>query len=254
MRSRQAIVVNRSFAARYLGARTVGAVVPNLGMCRGDNDRWEVVGIVDDMRQGAVADALQPEIFLPFAQIACPTAVSDPIVVIRTKDDPAPYAGVLRGLVREADPTLALDSVMTMEERVMTTLAKPRLYAVVLAGFGAFALAIAGVGLFGVLSYSVAQRTREIGVRTALGARPADIVGLVLRQAAVVAACGIAGGVWLAFAASRALTTVLYGVNPHDGVSFVAVPAVLAVVAAVACVAPARRAASIDPLKALRST
>ena len=142
---------------------------------------------------------------------------------------------------------------MTMEERVMTNLATPRLYAVVLAGFGAFALAIAGVGMFGVLSYSVAQRSREIGIRTALGARPADIVALIVRQVAVIWAGGIAAGLWVAFAVSRSLTTVLYGVNPHDFATFIAVPAILAVVTAIACVVPARRAARVDPLKVLRA-
>ena len=259
MTSPLAIVVNQSFAARYLGARPVGAIVPNLGMCRGDNDRWEVVGVVDDMRQGGVAgisgwnDAPQPELFMPYRQVGCAAAVPDPIFVIRTTGDPAPYTAALRGFLRESAPTLALDSVMTMEERVTTNLAQPRLYAVVLVGFGAFALVIAGVGMFGVLSYSVAQRSREIGIRTALGARPADIVALVVRQVAVIWAGGIAAGLWVAFAVSRSLTTVLYGVNPHDFATFIAVPAILAVVTAIACVVPARRAARVDPLKVLRA-
>lgn len=255
------IVVSRSFATKYLGARAVGAFVPNLGMCRGDNDRWEVVGVVDDMRQGGFLDAPasfgfnagQPELFMPYRQVGCAAAVPDPILVVRTRDSAGPYAAVLRSLVREQAPSVALDSVMTMEERVMTSLAKPRLYAVVLAGFGAFAIAIAGVGLFGVLSYTVAQRSREIGVRTALGARPSDIVALVLRQVAVMLAAGLTAGLWLAFAGSRWLTTVLYGVAPHDLVSFLVVPALLSVVAAVACIVPARRAACVDPLRALRA-
>jgi ABC-type antimicrobial peptide transport system permease subunit len=107
--------------------------------------------------------------------------------------------------------------------------------------------------MFGVLSYSVAQRSREIGIRTALGARPADIVALVVRQVAVIWAGGIAAGLWVAFAVSRSLTTVLYGVNPHDFATFIAVPAILAVVTAIACVVPARRAARVDPLKVLRA-
>jgi hypothetical protein len=252
MTSPQVIVVNRSFAARYLGATPIGAIVPNLGMCRGDNDRWQVVGVVDDVQQSAVSDPAQPELFIPFRQNGCPTAIPQPIVVIRTAGDPTAYVATLRSLLRAEAPSLALDSVMTMDERVMTMLAKPRLYAVVLVGFGVFALAIAGVGLYGVLSYSVAQRAREIGVRTALGAQPADIVALVLGQVAVIASAGIGVGVWVAFAVSRSLTTVLYGVNPHDAASFVAVPLLLVVVTAVACVVPARRAARVDPLKALR--
>src|SRR6185436_14055687 len=106
----------------------------------------------------------------------------------------ASYVPTLRALVRNIEPSIALDSVMTMEDRVMTSLARPRLYAIVLVGFAVFALLIAGVGLFGVLSYSVALRTREIGVRVALGAQRGDIVWLVLRQAAVIAAAGITVG------------------------------------------------------------
>ena len=115
-----------------------------------------------------------------------------------------------------------------------------------------FALAIAGVGLFGVLSYSVAQRAREIGVRTALGAQTADIVALVLRQVAVISVAGIAAGVFAAYAASQSLTTVLYGVGPHDVAVYIVVPLVLLAVAASACIVPARRAARVDPLAVLR--
>jgi len=246
------VLVNRSFAAKYLGAHPLGASIPNLGMCRGDADSWEVVGVVDDMRQGAVSDPLQPELFLQARQIGCANAISQAIFVVRTAGEPGPYAATLRNLVREQERTLAVDSVMTMEERVMKTLAKPRLYAVVLAGFALFAVAIAGVGLFGVLSYSVAQRSREIGVRTALGARPSDIVGLVVRQVAIVSAAGIAVGLAAAFAASRWLTAVLYGVAPNDPLSFVAVSAILLAVAAAAAIVPARRAARVDPLQVLR--
>lgn len=253
MTSPEVIVVNQSFALKYLGAKPVGAVVPNLGMCRGDNDRWEVVGVVDDMRQGSVADPAQPEVFIPYRQIACAAAVSDPVIVVRTAASPLPYAAILRGLIREQSPSLVPDGIMTMEDRVMTNLARPRLYAVVLAGFSVFALVIVGVGLFGVLSYTVAQRSREIGVRTALGARPIDIVALVLRQVAVIAAGGIALGVWVAFAASQSLTTVLYGVSRHDLATFVAVPLAVAGVTALACAVPARRAARVDPLTALKS-
>jgi putative ABC transport system permease protein len=253
MTSPPVIIVNRSFAAKYLGPRPVGAVVPNLGMCRGNDDRWAVVGVVDDMRQGSVVDAPQPELFMPYAQVGCAAAVPDPILVIRTVDDPAPYAATLRQLIREQAPALALDGVMTMDERVTTNLAKPRLYAVVLAGFAAFALAIAGVGVFGVLSYGVAQRSRELGVRSALGARPADIVTLVLGQVAAIAVCGLGLGLVLAFVLSRSLTAVLYGVHPHDRASFLVAPAILAIVTAIACAGPVRRAARIDPLQAMRT-
>jgi predicted permease len=251
--SQNVIVVNRSFASLYLGAHPLAAVVPNLGMCRGDDDRWEVVGVVDDMRQGSVTEAAQPEIFLPYAQVGCAAAVADPIIVIRSSDDPSIYAGTLREALRELAPTLAFDSIMTMDERVMTALARPRLYAVVVAGFAMFALAISAVGLFGVLSYNVSQRAREIGIRTALGARPRSIVALVVRQAAGVAACGIAAGSWLAFASARWIQTLLFGVDAHDPVSFAVVPTILVLVAAAASVVPAVRAARLDPVRVLRA-
>ena len=251
MTSPQVVLVNRSFAARYLGAQPIGAVVPNLGMCRGNNDRWEVVGIVEDMQQSMIADA-QAEVFLPARQVGCANALSQPIVVVRSTGDPLSYAATLRAAVREQAPALPVDSVMTMDERVMTALAKPRLYAVVLAGFACFAVAIAAVGVFGVLSYSVAQRSREIGVRTALGARPSDIVRLVLRQVAMVTAVGIGVGLWAAFALSRSMTSVMYGVEPHDAASFAAAAVVLLVVTALASLVPAVRAARVDPLRALR--
>jgi predicted permease len=201
------VVVNRSFAARYLPANAIGAVVPNLGMCRGDHDRWAVVGGVDDVRQGGPADPPQPEIFMPHRQVGCAAALATPIIVLRTAGDPSVHASALRIAVREQDRSLAVDSVMTMEDRVMTSLAKPRLYAVVLIGFGVIVVVIAGVGLFGVLSYTIAHRGREIGVRTALGARTVDIIALVLRQAVVISACGTVAGLSLAYALARHVST-----------------------------------------------
>jgi predicted permease len=250
--SPEVIVVNRSFAAKYLGARPLGTVVPNLGMCRPNHDRWEVVGIVDDMQQGATADGARDEIFLPLAQVGCTNALSQAVLVLRTAGDPLAYTTALRRAVRDEQPSIAVDSLMTMEDRVLRALAKPRLYAVVLGGFAAAALAIAALGLFGVLSYIVAQRSREIGVRTALGAQPSDIVRLVLRQVAAVVGAGLAVGFAAAFALGRTLTTILYGIDAHDATSFLAVAIVLPLVAAAACVVPARRAARVDPLQAMR--
>ena len=254
MTSRQVIIVNRSFAMTYLGAQPLGAVVPNLGMCRGDNDQWEVIGVVDDMRQGAVVDQPQPEIFMPYAQVGCSGAVPEPILVVRTADDPLDHAGTLRRVLHEEAPALALDSVMTMDERVMQTLSRPRLYAVVIAGLAAFALIIAAVGLFGVVSYGVAQRSREIALRVALGARPGDVVGILLRQVAFISFVGIGTGLSLAWASTQWLTTVLYGVAPHDPATFVAVTALIGGVILFATVVPAARALRIDPLTVLRAT
>ena len=142
-----------------------------------------------------------------------------------------------------------LDSVMTMEDRLMSSLSRPRAYALVLGVFAAFALAIAAVGLFGVLSYSVAQRSREIGVRTALGAQTGDVVALVLRSGMAITAAGLAAG--LAAAALPGAVAVEDPLRrpPVRSGDFHVVPLVLALAAALACVAPARRAARIDPLQ-----
>jgi ABC-type antimicrobial peptide transport system permease subunit len=141
---------------------------------------------------------------------------------------------------------------MTMEDRVMTSLAQPRLYAVLLAGFGAFALLIAGVGLFGVLSYNVAQRAKELSIRAALGATPAAIVRMVLAEGLAISAIGACVGIGASLAAGRWLSAFLYGVKPFDAATLVAVPAALLLVAAAACLAPAVRASRIDPLAVLK--
>jgi putative ABC transport system permease protein len=145
-----------------------------------------------------------------------------------------------------------LDSIMSMENRLMTSLARPRLYAVLLGGFAGLALLIAGVGLYGVLAYGVAQRRREIGVRAALGATPVALLGLVLRQGAVITIAGLAVGLTGAYIAVGWLGGFLFGVTPRDPMSFVVVPVVLLLVATLAAFVPARRAATIDPLRAMR--
>jgi predicted permease len=255
-----AIVVNRTFTRQYLGDRPIGVRLPQRGPRAGGvrfADEYpdsEIVGVVDDMRQDSLEAPLQPEIFASLKQIL-PSSVRnfDPILVVRTSTDPTMYVSTLRNLVHEQAPTLALDSVMTMEDRVMTSLEKPRLYAVVLAWFGMFALLVAGVGLFGVLSFSVAQRTREIGVRAALGAQAGDIVALVLHQALWIVGIGLLVGLGSALAGGRLLSAFLYGIRPHDVLTFVVVPIVIVAIATVACLVPARRAAKVDPLTALRA-
>jgi putative ABC transport system permease protein len=246
-----AAVVSRSFAQQYLGDDPIGKHIP-MAVDAGRQD-WEVVGVVGDMRQAAVTEPQTPEVFVSYRQSPNGWVRGSIFFVVRTSGDPSAQIAALRTAVREQDSTLALDSIMTMEDRVATSLAKPRLYAMLLIVFAVAAVAIAGVGLFGVLSYAVAQRAREIGVRTALGAQFADIVILVLRQAVAVTAGGIVAGMWAAYALTRYVSSFLYGVGRADLVSYAIVGVAITVVAATACVVPARRAARIDPLIALRS-
>ncbi len=262
-----AVVVNRSFAEQYLGGNPVGQRLnfrtPGAGTAAtvglADRGSWDVVGVVEDMRQGgiavgrtvATADTEQPEMFFSYRQLreSSPESV---FIILRTSTDPAALAPTLRALLREHAPRLAVDSVMTMEDRVMASLARPRTYALVLAGFALFALTIAGTGLFGVLSYGVAQRTREIGIRSALGAASTDIMKVALRQAIFIIAAGCMTGIVAAALLASSVAHVLYGVSRYDTVSFLAGPILVVLAGVAACIMPARRAIRVDPLVALR--
>jgi putative ABC transport system permease protein len=254
--SQPVLVVNRSFADQYLGNDPIGRRL-SLSLYR--QAEWEIVGVIEDMKQGGVetagfistSDAAQPEMFSSYRQF--PDMRPDSIFfVVRSSGDSSGLAPSLRTMVRERAPTLVVESIMTMEDRLAASLSRPRAYALVLGGLAAFALAIAAVGLFGVLSYSVAQRTREIGIRTALGAQTGDVLALVLRSGMTVTAAGLTAGLLVAALLARSLSAILYGVGPFDPVTFIAVPLVLASAALIACIAPARRAARVDPLRALR--
>jgi putative ABC transport system permease protein len=254
--SQPVLVVNASFAKQYLGDDPIGRRI-SLHLYR--DAEWEVVGVVDDMKQGGLetagfvttADTAQPEMFSSYRQFGemRPETV---FFVARTAGDPTAIVGPLRAIIRKRAPQLVVDSIMTMDDRLLSSLSRPRAYALVLGGFAAFALAIAAVGLFGVLSYSVAQRSREIGIRTALGARSQDIVSLVLRSGLTITAAGLAAGLAAAALLASSLSKILYGIRPIDATTFIAVPVALTLVAIVACAAPARRAARIDPLRALK--
>ena len=204
----------------------------------------QLAGIVSDMRY-AMRLVRRERVYTLTAIVAIALGVR--LVIPRRS-----WTRFVRSSANRRHP-LVMDSVMTMEDRVMSSVAKARTYAFILAVFAFFALTIAAVGLFGVLSYSVARRTREIGVRTALGARTSDIVQLVLAQGAFITAVGLAVGLAVSTIVVRSMSTILFGVQPHDTTTFLAVPLALAAVAALACAGPAVRAAKIDPLRALRS-
>lgn len=245
-RSRPVAIVNRAFARKYLGDHPVGV---KLWDDQPNRPGSEVVGVVDDVHQRSVTDEPAPELYRLIGQERARAQIN---LAIKTAGRPAAYGGTLRSVLRQYDPSIDVDSVLPLEERLSTSLAQPRLYSVLSASLAGLALLVAGVGLFGVVGYAVAQRTREIGVRAALGAAPTSIVVLVLRQGLGMAAGGLALGLVISYDAATWLGALLYGVTAHDGVSYVAVPIVLLAAAAVACLAPACRAARIDPLRALR--
>jgi predicted permease len=256
MTSEPVVIVNETFARRYLAGTPLGVeMYPDLYQYRPDVSprgpamRWRIVGVVADVQHGSPVDSVHPELYATTGQL---NGFPAQFLTVRTERDPAALAGDLRAMVRAASRNASLDQVMTMEGRVRTSLARPRLYAVLISAFSGFALLIAMMGLFGGLSYGVTQRTREIGVRTALGATPRDIVALVVKQGAVIAVLGLAAGLGAAAWTVRLLTGFLFGVKPLDPVSFVAVGLLLVAVSMIACAIPARRAARIDAIEALR--
>ena len=245
--SERVAVVNRTFVQKYLSGSPFSVQLPLMNA-----HSYRVVGVVDDVRTSRVTDPPQPEIYMTYHQVDAGFETSTPAIIVRTTGDPAELTRTLRSLVREQDRSLAVQSVMTMDARIGTSLARPRLYSVLLGAFAGFALLVSGIGIFGVLSYSVAQRAREIGVRSALGATSRNITALVVRQGLGVTVWGIVVGLGAAFVLARQAGSLLYGVTASDPVSFAVVPIVLLAVAAIACYAPARRAARVDPLSVLK--
>ena len=256
MTSEPVIVVNETFARRYLADDPLGVETrPDLMQFRPDHrtrpelHRWRIVGVVADVQHDTPVDPIHPELYATTGQL---NGFPAQFLTVRTTRDPAALITDLRAVVRGISRNALLDQVMTMEGRLQTSLARPRLYAMLIDGFSAFALFIAVIGLFGGLSYSVTQRTREIGVRTALGATPRHIVGLVVTQGAAMTLSGLAIGFLVAGWTGQYLSGFLFGVAPADPATFVVVGLTLTAIAAIACGIPARRAAKVDPIDALR--
>jgi putative ABC transport system permease protein len=215
-------------------------------------DWLTVVGVVDDIRQGNLKKAASPAIYQPYSQVSLLGFLSHMTFVVRTGGNPAELAPALRRVLREADPAIPPQSLATMQTLIAETTAEPLFQTRLLAVFSLVALALAAFGIYAVLAYSVEQRTREIGIRMALGAAAGDVTRMVLRRAAALVAIGLVVGAAGALAVTRVLATFLFEVQPTDGVTAVSVALLLAVVALLAGWLPARRAARLDPLAALR--
>lgn len=250
-------VVNRSFVAKYLDnipiERAVGlSLGPGaIRVPKGTRDTL-IVGVVDDVKQAGPDGPPQPEMFVAFDQQTGVGHLSQPFIVLRTADDPASHTEALRTAIREVDASLALDAVMTMDQRIGTSLSRPRLYAVLFLGFAGFALVIAATGLFGVLSQSVTQRSRELAVRTALGATRAAVIRVALKHVLLAMLAGLIVGLAASAALSNNLTPFIYGVSTRDWLSFGVAPIILLIAGAFACIVPARRVAQTDPIQVLR--
>jgi putative ABC transport system permease protein len=207
---------------------------------------FEIIGIVGDIRHGSLANTPFMAMYLPTRQ---PRGTN---LVIRTKNDPLSIVGAVRKEVQALDPDQPISAVKTMNDWVTSAVAAPRYRTTLLALFAALAMILAATGIYGVMSYSVAQRTHEIGVRMALGARRRDVLKLVVRQGMILAVVGVIVGLAGAFALTRVMATLLFGVTAKDPVTFGVVAILLILVAFLACFVPARRATKVDPLVALR--
>jgi len=210
-----------------------------------------VVGVVGDVRNAGLDRPAGAEVFLPADQLH--NVTSRTYVVVKTAGDPELMLGAVRRAVREIDPSLPLVLARTMDDVLGEAVSRPRFLALMLTLFSALALVLAAFGIYGVVSYSVAQRIPEFGIRMALGARPADIFALVLRQGLVLTAAGLALGAAGAAVLGRWLETLLFDVSRFDMGTFAAMGLILGTVTLLACWVPARRATVVEPVEALRS-
>jgi putative ABC transport system permease protein len=241
-------IVNEAMARRYWpGEDPVGRQVP--GACR-KNAPALIVGLVGDSKWDSVDSQVDLELFVPYAQI--PFASFLVTFVIRTASNPTDVVAAVRRAIWEVDQDQPVIQVRTMQNVVQESLWRQQLSASMLGIFAAFAVLLAAVGIYGVFSYSVAQRTHEIGIRTALGASGGDILRMVVREGLLLTLTGVGTGILVALALTRLLASLLYGVRPRDPITFVALSLLLTTVALLASYFPARRATKVDPIEALR--
>ena len=249
--SQPVIVVNNQLAERFWpGQDPIGKRL-KIGPLDSPNPWLTVVGVVGDVRQAGLYGDLRMDLYAPYGQDHR-GFVAPRDLVLRTKGDPTSVAAAVRQAVWSVDKDQPISHVRTMDQVFAAAVSQERFQALLLGLFAALALVLACVGLYGVISYAVAQRTHEIGVRMALGARPVDVLRLVLRQGMGLTIIGLLVGIGIGSVATRVLSDMLYGVTPRDPLTFIGVPALLLLVAFLACYIPARRATRIDPLVALR--
>lgn len=254
------VVVNQTLAKKYwpqqdpigktvLLSPPVNLLPPGMAPPGYQPQKFTVVGVVGDAHYGAMNDAPLP---LVYASVLQHDSNMSPSFAVRTDGDPLLVASSIRSVLKQIDKDIPMARVMTMEDTVSNSIAQPRLETILLGLFGAVALILASVGIYGVLAYSVSQRTSEIGIRMALGASRSSVLGMVLSQGLRLAGIGMAIGFVLALGLTRLMASILFSVSPTDPATFAVVFLVLASIAMLACYLPARRATKVDPLVALR--
>ncbi|HEX8186126.1 MAG TPA: ABC transporter permease, partial [Blastocatellia bacterium] len=243
-------IINETIARQFFpGEVPIGKRI-KLGRADDNREPWlTVVGVVSDVKSAALEADPRPQVYRPFLQFSW----SDLSLVIRTESDPLQLAATVRNEVKAIDPNQPVANVRTMEQAVTESVARRRFIMLLLALFAAVALMLTVVGLYGVISYSVTQRTHEFGVRLALGAQASDVLRMVVRDGLRLAALGVGIGLAAAFALTRVMASMLFNVSASDPLTYVLVTALLVVVALVSSYIPARRATKVDPMIALRS-
>jgi predicted permease len=247
------VVVNETFARRYFPhEKALGQKLqlspPARIWANQKFTSFEIVGIVRDVKSAGLSVAAEPAYYVPAVQ----APLVDMTILVRTKDEPTAILPALRRTVWSLDPDQPISNVGTMDKIVSDSIAQPRLSMILMGLFGALALVLAAVGIYGLLSYAVAQRTQEMGIRIALGAQVRDVLALILKQGLLLVLIGEALGLIGSFALTRVISSLLFGVTPTDAGTFAVVAVVLAAVAMLACYLPARRATKVNPLDALR--
>jgi predicted permease len=242
-------IVNQAFVDRVLkGQNPIGVVVSGGGVT------YRIIGVVRNIKSRSLGEETRPVLYRSMVQ----NVGSDPsflgyTLVVHTAGDPAGVEQAVRQQIHQLDPSMAIFNEETMEEHVRSAFFLPRLAATLFGTFGFIGLVLANVGLYGVMSYAVSRRTREIGIRMALGAQPGSVERLVLRQGMVLTVIALALGWPAAWMLAKLASSFLYGIQPHDTFTFGVVPPILLVIALAACFVPARRAATVDPMQALRT-
>jgi len=250
-RAPKVAVVNQMFAQKYFPNDNV--IGKRFSLDPTKPGEIEIVGLAKDAKYTSQRDQIEPTAYTPWQQSL--RSMRGSTIELRTQGDPANYVTAVREAVREVDSNLPVNDVQTQVDQANETLAMERLFAKLLSLFGVLAQLLAAVGLYGLMAYSVSQRTHEIGVRMALGATRGTVMKMVLQQGMLLTVIGVVVGLGGAYALTgylESLTTMLFGVEPRDPMTFVVIAVVLGLIALVACLVPARRATKVDPLVALR--
>lgn len=252
LKSPPVVIVNRTFAQRFLGGESpIGKRIRpgiNNGYPPGPGPFREIVGVIGDVKQSELGADAAPEIYAPFAQSPFGTMA----IVMCSASDPNQLVEAARSRIASLSSETPIYRVETLDEYSAQSFAVPQFITLLLGAFAVFALLLACLGIYGMISYFAAQRTREIGIRMALGAQRVDVMRMVLRQGVRPALIGIVFGIVISLKLTTVISSLLYGVKPTDPLAFVAVSAILCSVALVACWIPARRAMRVDPMIALR--